>query len=1097
MPISFTVLFPSRPYITPPEDFLGFAAWFVFVFGLIIIIRNLCLPLPNKQQKNWWFYYVLAFFVPFSIILGGITFNNALTETISPLFEGSNKFFLFLFFAIPWQLAAGFFGVLPASIIGLISGISISWWGTHNLYSIVETVGMAVLFSFLIRQKYRTPFFGSLRIPVISAVFTGLVFLPILIINQMLNSSGSLAVRIDHGLTQSIWMTLSRMIELLIGGLVCTIFYVTKQKFWYIPKFLSPTPMEKRIEYRFLMTTLPVILLVVLFVIFVDWIVAGNAAKELVETRLKGSAEIASKSLPHFFESGQNLIIGMADTELLEDDTDVWNELSDKIQTIPFFTHLYLFDENGVPKDGYPIRDVQQLQLSIEEETGIELALKGVHFQIYASPPRVSDKSIQISFISSIVDAQSNSIGVLIGRTDFNSNPYVQPTIATLNLFSKENGESVILDDQRRIIYHSEMDPQLLWAVYKGEIPVNSGLFEDSSVNNIKQHFYHQPLAGRSWSIIVGLPSEDVQELALKISAPLLGVLGLVVILVVITLLFGLRPITNSVKTLSQQAAFISQGDLDKPMKVNSVDELGQLAFSFEQMRIRLRDRLQELKQLLLSSQSVSKHLDIFASIQPILEATMKPDASHARVVLIQEVTADQVATPFVTMGIGKENEAIVALDKQLFEMMRFQDVLPVPNLSRFKRFTIPGGFIPGSILAIALHHENQYFGVIWTAYPNPRTYKDEEIQYMKTLASQAAMASANAKLYSTAELGRQRFEAVLNSTPDPVMVFDESNRLILINPAAKQLGGLFKDTTPGLKLDDVIENEELLELLRKDTVNRDTSREIHLTNRRVFFTTVSSVIRNEQLVGRVCLLRDITHFKEVDTFKSDIVSMVSHDLRSPLTLMRGYASMLQMVGEINEQQRSYVAKIVSGVDSMSRLVNNLLDLGRIEAGIGLKIERTNPIGLAEQVVLELQPHANQKNIELILEYNLSRDLSIEADSALVQQALYNVVENALKYNSLGGNVKVTVSSDVHHATFEIIDNGIGIAPIDLPHLFEKFYRSGRREAYNQRGTGLGLAIVKSIIEKHKGKVWVESKLGRGSSFYLQLPIKQSPVIDS
>ncbi len=423
--------------------------------------------------------------------------------------------------------------------------------------------------------------------------------------------------------------------------------------------------------------------------------------------------------------------------------------------------------------------------------------------------------------------------------------------------------------------------------------------------------------------------------------------------------------------------------------------------------------------------------------------------------------------------------------------MMRQQDVLPIPNLSRFKRFVIPGKEIPGSILAIALTQENQYFGVIWLAYNYARTFKEEEIRYFRTLASQAGMAAANAQLYATAELGRQQFEAVLNSTPDPVMVFDDANNLILINPAAKQLVGLFKETTPGLKLDAVIEHEDLLELLKKDTINRDTSREIQLTNRRVFFTTVSPVIRNDQLVGKVCLLRDITQFKEVDTFKSDIVSTVSHDLRSPLTLMRGYASMLQMVGEINEQQRSYIAKIVSGVDSMSKLVNNLLDLGRIEAGIGLKLERTNPISLAEQVVLELQPHANQKNIDLVLEYSINRDTYIEADSALVQQALYNVVENALKYNSLGGSVKVCVSSNENNAMFEITDNGIGIAPIDLPHLFEKFFRSGRREAYNQRGTGLGLAIVKTIIEKHNGKVWVESKLGRGSSFYLQLPIRQ------
>jgi PAS domain S-box-containing protein len=989
------------------------------------------------------------------------------------------------------MIAAGFYGLFPAVIVGLISGISMAWWGTHNIFTIVETIGMAVLFAFLVRQKYRTQLFSLLRIPVVAAVFTGLIFIPIFILNQILNSSGSLAVRLDYGLTQTFTLSIYRFVELLLGGLFCSVFYLTKNKLWFTPKSISPTPMEKRIEYRFLMTTLPVILFVVLFVVYVDWRVASDAAKDLVESRLRGTAEIASESLPYFFESGQNLIISLADENLLQQNVDVWLDLSEKIQVIPFFSQLYLFDQNGNPKDGYPIRDVDQLQLTMEERTGIDLALTGVHFQIYTSPPKISDKSVLITFITSITDNQGSPIGVLIGRTDFITNPYVQPTISTLNNFTKSLGESVILDDQRRIIFHSNMNLQLLWSMYPQEIPITANLFENSSVSGGQQLVYHQPLTGRSWSVLVGLPTSEVQELALRIATPLLGVLGLVIILVVLALRLGIKPITKSVRSLSDQAALISQGNLDSPMSINSVDELGQLAYSFEQMRIRLRDRLEELKQLLLSSQSVSRHLDIYAAIQPILQAMMGNDASHARAILIRQVTADQISSAYLSIGIGKENEATNALDRQLFEMMRQQDVLPIPNLSRFKRFVIPGKVIPGSILAIALTQENQYFGVIWLAYNYARTFKEEEIRYFRTLASQAGMAAANAQLYATAELGRQQFEAVLNSTPDPVMVFDDANNLILINPAAKQLVGLFKETTPGLKLDAVIEHEDLLELLKKDTINRDTSREIQLTNRRVFFTTVSPVIRNDQLVGKVCLLRDITQFKEVDTFKSDIVSTVSHDLRSPLTLMRGYASMLQMVGEINEQQRSYIAKIVSGVDSMSKLVNNLLDLGRIEAGIGLKLERTNPISLAEQVVLELQPHANQKNIDLVLEYSINRDTYIEADSALVQQALYNVVENALKYNSLGGSVKVCVSSNENNAMFEITDNGIGIAPIDLPHLFEKFFRSGRREAYNQRGTGLGLAIVKTIIEKHNGKVWVESKLGRGSSFYLQLPIRQ------
>lgn len=1085
MPISYTFLFPSRPFITPPDDFLGFAAWFIFLFLIILIVKKRWQPLPSRRQKNWWIYYGLAFLAPFSVILGGLQFNNFGAGMVA------SSFILFLMVAVPWQIAAGFYGLFPSVIIALISGISLSWWGTHNIFTIIETVGMAVLFSTLIHQNYRTQLFSLLRNPFIAAIITGLFFIPILILDQILNASGSLAVRIDFGLTQTFSLSILRILEVLLAGGFCSLFYITKSRFWFIPKYLSPTPMEKKIEYRFLMTTLPVILFVVLFVVYVDWKVASNAAKDLVESRLSGTALIASESLPYFFESGQNLIVSLADENLLLPEADIWTDLSKKIKVIPFFSQLFVFDQSGVPKDGYPIRDYEQLQLSMEEKTGIDLALKGVHFQIYTSPPKISDNSVLITFITSIADEQGNPTGVLIGRTDFLTNPYVQPTIKTLNNFTKTQGESIILDDQRRIIYHSNMNSPLLWSKYPHDIPISAAAFNDSATNGKNQLFFHQPLTGRSWSVLVGLPSTEVQELALRIAAPLLGVLGLVIILVVLALRLGIKPITKSVRSLSHQAALISQGDLDNPMSINSVDELGQLAYSFEQMRIRLRDRLEELKQLLLSSQSVSKHLDIHAAIQPILHAMLGHSASHARAVLDRQVTADQLAFPFLSLGIGQDNQAINALDRQLFEMMRQQDVLPIPNLSRFKRFTIPGSTIPGAILAIALTHENQYFGAIWLAFNTPRAFKDEEIQYYKTLASQAAMAAANAKLYATAELGRQRFEAVLNSTPDPVMVFDDANYLILINPAAKQLGGLFKDTSPGLKMDAVIEHDDLLELLKRDTVNRDTSREIQLSNRRVFFTTVSSVIRNDQLVGKVCLLRDITHFKEVDTFKSDIVSTVSHDLRSPLTLMRGYASMLQMVGEINEQQRSYIAKIVSGVDSMSKLVNNLLDLGRIEAGIGLKIERMNPINLAEQVVLELQPYANQKNIELILDYSINRDTSIDADSGLVQQALYNVVENALKYNPLGGSVKVNVSSNSGDALFEISDNGIGIAPIDLPHLFEKFYRSGRREAYNQRGTGLGLAIVKSIIEKHSGKVWVESKLGRGSSFYLQLPVRQ------
>jgi two-component system phosphate regulon sensor histidine kinase PhoR len=143
-------------------------------------------------------------------------------------------------------------------------------------------------------------------------------------------------------------------------------------------------------------------------------------------------------------------------------------------------------------------------------------------------------------------------------------------------------------------------------------------------------------------------------------------------------------------------------------------------------------------------------------------------------------------------------------------------------------------------------------------------------------------------------------------------------------------------------------------------------------------------------------------------------------------------------------------------------------------------------------VINSLQLQAVQKDIHLSQEIiGSNKNLVVEADRALIQQAMYNLVENAIKYTAVGGQVKVNLENRNGAVLVEIHDTGIGIAPLDLPHLFEKFYRSGRREAYQQRGTGLGLAIVKSIAERHGGRVWVDSQLGKGSVFSLEMPCEQ------
>ena len=238
-------------------------------------------------------------------------------------------------------------------------------------------------------------------------------------------------------------------------------------------------------------------------------------------------------------------------------------------------------------------------------------------------------------------------------------------------------------------------------------------------------------------------------------------------------------------------------------------------------------------------------------------------------------------------------------------------------------------------------------------------------------------------------------------------------------------------------------------------------------------------------------MLRDISQLKEMDELKSDFVSTVSHDLRSPLTLMRGYATMLEMVGELNEQQQNYVHKIITGVESMSHLVQNLLDLGRIEAEVGLKLDMISAPDIVTEVVDSFKIRASQKKISMNIAAPNQAIPFISADKALLQQALRNLVDNAINFNQQGGNVWIRYKMEDGQIIFEIEDTGIGISPVDQQRLFEKFYRVESREKDKQAGTGLGLAIVKSIAEQHGGDAWVESELGSGSTFFLAIPIRQ------
>ena len=1091
MVIDFTLL-GTPLYIDQPQELIGWVGWLLFAGCIALLLfrwRHL-----NKKWTGLQGGIFIGLFV--LLILTNIIFKIQI-PALGSLQVGSTsttETAVAVLAALPWVLAAGLLGVFPAAGLGLLSGAIIALMDTHSLYTVLEYCLLATFLGAAFNQRYRTRFFQLLRHPIFATALLALTYPVLFLLDATLASSGSLAARLDSAFSQVEAAALVVGIQLLAAGIVSEVIALVFPRLWGFSSPLEPSPVERRLQSRFLFSLALMAILVAVGLMAGDWVVASRAATGMLNDRLDSTSKMAANNVPAFLETGQNLI------QLFAKDP-TWTEgtlseknilLGDILRTIPYFSEIYLLDANGQPITGYPTDDFYDANPSAEEYMGITHALNGVPIQMYTLPPSLGGVAARLSFMAPVYSKQGTREGVLVGRTDLGTNPFFESISISLNGLSSVNGDGMLLDDNNTIIYSSSSD----WVMetYQGESSLEGLAFEGVTPDDTRSLMYYQPVWGRLWSVVTSTPMQEAQQIALQIAAPLMVIIIILFLIAALVMGFSLRNVTASLQNLAQETNRISSGELDSPLEPGGNDEVGQLRHAFENMRTSLKARLDELNRLLQVSRGVASSLEFQESVKPVLEAALSTGASAVRVVLSPEALPEMKGgTPAPNrFGSGVDHEQYSYLDDQILPMVRQKEVVALNNLRRVRMLTFPPNAPrPEALLALPLHHENMFYGAIWLAYDSPHQFTEDEVRFLTTIAGQAALASANSQLFSNAEIGRQRLAATLNSTPDPVLVTDYQGSLLLANPAAWQVLGLPGESVNGKSINSIIQQPALLGLLQVISEEKQSA-EVELADGKVYLATASSVIVEGQPVGRVCILRDVTRFKELDTLKSEFVATVSHDLRYPLTTMRGYATMLEMVGELNEQQTGYVKKILTSVDGMNQLVTSLLDLGRIDAGVDLQLEMVPVQEVVERVVGALQLQASQKQVVISSDISQHAIPLIEADYALLQQALHNLVENAVVYTEPRGKISVRVEPDKDQMVFTVVDTGIGIAPVDLPRIFEKFYRGGQKEAKKRQGTGLGLAIVKSISDRHKGRVWVESQLGKGSAFHLAIPFRQN-----
>jgi len=338
-------------------------------------------------------------------------------------------------------------------------------------------------------------------------------------------------------------------------------------------------------------------------------------------------------------------------------------------------------------------------------------------------------------------------------------------------------------------------------------------------------------------------------------------------------------------------------------------------------------------------------------------------------------------------------------------------------------------------------------------------------------------------------EAERSRLELVFNNIHDSVMILDEEKNILLLNPAMCRTFGLDAKTAIGKPVLDVLTHPDLLALVtRTETQDPLNYHEVSFPDGRVGNAQLTAIYE----VGFAITMQDITYLKEMDRIRSEFVHTVSHDLRSPLTSVMGYSELVERVGPLNENQRDFLNRIRDGIQHITSLVNDLLDLGNVEAGFDTQRQFVQLEGILRYTLDMLQGQIKSKRLKV--HTDIARSLpALRANPIRLRQVLDNVVGNAIKYSNANGEVKIAIHAEGDQVILQVTDEGLGIPPTDQQYIFDKFYR-GSNTSPEIEGSGLGLAIVKSIVENHQGRIWVESAVGKGSSFFIVLPVLSEPT---
>jgi PAS domain S-box-containing protein len=483
---------------------------------------------------------------------------------------------------------------------------------------------------------------------------------------------------------------------------------------------------------------------------------------------------------------------------------------------------------------------------------------------------------------------------------------------------------------------------------------------------------------------------------------------------------------------------------------------------------------------------------------------TLDPQTSHVVVRASIGLREKEHRSPSVSLHEPQRHIANI-----IFETRKPFIAYDVRRSPTFKNRTMEREGVISAVY-VPIMSKKRVIGTLALGSRKRRKFSREKVQLLSAFGFQLGMALENAELYKEMKASKHYIENLVENAGDAIVSTDAQDKILGWNRAAEVIFGYSKEEVFGESLAILAPQNHPTELvdLRTKVELTGPLRNLEVRRKRkdgsIFNVAlaVSPIKDNEdRTIGFLYIAKDITEAKryerrlrQLDHMKSDFVSNVSHELRTPLTAIKGSVdNMLDgITGDLSEKQSRYLVRIKSNADRLGRLINELLDLSRIESGkIDLIHINLPVVSLAKEVAEVLRPVAAEKLISLEVSHN-GDEVYAWADRDKITQVLVNVVGNAVKFTPSNGKVTITVDQRQQASvTLSVKDTGPGIPEDEIDKIFDKFYQVARVNKEKTKGAGLGLAISKALVEMHGGKLWIESELGKGSVFSFSIPARK------